>query len=132
MNVGKYISVKFFKIRRRLIGSYGDDDFAAAVFVSIFDTFYYWGAVVFIDIFLDDILIGENFWAYLIITFIGLILIVHYRKVTLCNNNSFEKVIDEVETEPRKVKWAILSIIYIVSSIAFLLLSLYCLVKIFH
>lgn len=37
MNVWKYIYIRFFKIRRRIIGRDGADEFAAMLFVASFD-----------------------------------------------------------------------------------------------
>ena len=37
MNIWKYIYIRFFKIRRRIIGRDGADEFAAMLFVASFD-----------------------------------------------------------------------------------------------
>ena len=43
MNVWKYTYIQFFKIRRKVIGECGADDFAAMLFVVLLDCLFYWG-----------------------------------------------------------------------------------------
>lgn len=47
MNVWKYIYIQFFKIRRRIIGYDGADEYAAMLFVASLDCLFYWGIVTF-------------------------------------------------------------------------------------
>ena len=56
MNVWKYIYIKFFKIRRRVIGKDGADDFAAMLFVAFLDMFLYFGILILIDRLVDNVL----------------------------------------------------------------------------
>ena len=60
MNVWKYIYIKFFKIRRRVIGKDGADDFAAMLFVAFLDMFLYFGILILIDRLVDNVL--ANHW----------------------------------------------------------------------
>lgn len=48
MNVWKYIYIKFFKIRRRIIGRDGADEYAAMLFVASFDVLLYFGILILI------------------------------------------------------------------------------------
>ena len=47
MNVWKYIYIQFFKIRRRIIGRDGADDYAAMLFVASLDILLYLGVFSF-------------------------------------------------------------------------------------
>lgn len=51
MNVWKYTYIQFFKIRRRVIGKCGADDFAAMLFVVLLDCLFYWGIINLVDAF---------------------------------------------------------------------------------
>lgn len=123
MNAGKYIAVKFYKIR----GCYADDDFEAMLFVSLIDCLYYWATLIFINILFDYRLLSDFLGGYMFIQMSGSIAIFCYRKVTLYNNKQFVKVIKEVEEEPQKKKWAIFSFIYFVMSFGIFGLAIYCL-----
>ena len=92
MNVWKYIYIKFFKIRRRIIGKDGADDFAAMLFVASFDSLLYFGILILID---------------------------------MCKGDAFERIRKEVEAEPRKMLWGILSILYMIFVVFFFLFCCY-------
>ena len=59
MNVWKYIYIKFFKIRRRIIGRDGADEYAAMLFVASFDVLLYFGILILIDKSVDNVLLRE-------------------------------------------------------------------------
>ena len=46
MNIWKYTYIQFFKIRRRVIGKDGADDYAAMLFVALLDCLFYWGVIM--------------------------------------------------------------------------------------
>ena len=46
MNIWKYIYIRFFKIRRRIIGRDGADEFAAMLFVASFDVLLFFGIMI--------------------------------------------------------------------------------------
>lgn len=59
MNVWKYIYIKFFKIRRKIIGYDGADEFAAMLFVAFLDMFLYFGILILIDRLVDNVLLKK-------------------------------------------------------------------------
>ncbi|WP_349855021.1 hypothetical protein [Bacteroides cellulosilyticus] len=125
MNVWKYIYIKFFKIRRRIIGRDGADEFAAMLFVVFFDVLLYFGILILINLSVDDVLLKEYEPLYFAFYMLGILTIGWLRNRTMCKNGAFERIKNEVENEPRKLMWGILSILYMIFVIVFFLFCCY-------
>lgn len=125
MNVWKYIYIKFFKIRRRIIGRDGADAFAAMLFVASFDALLYFGILILIDKSVDNVLSKEYEPLYFAFYMLGMLTIERLRNRTMCKNGAFERIKEEVENEPQKLKWSILSILYMIFVVFFFLFCCY-------
>lgn len=125
MNVWKYLYIQFFKIRRKIIGYDGADEYGAMSFVSLLDSLFYWGGVTFMDGFTGYHLLPDHKLLYVLLFFSGAIIIDRLRNRTMCKKGAFERIKKEVEGEPRKFFWGTLSLLYILSAFAFFILSVY-------
>lgn len=125
MNVWKYIYIHFFKIRRKIIGKDGADEYAAMLFVALIDCLFYWGIVTFMDGFTGYHLLPKHEILHTFLFLGGAIIIERIHNQTMCKEKAFERIKKEVEEEPRKILWSILSVLYIISAVAFFALSLY-------
>ena len=125
MNVWKYIYIKFFKIRRRVIGKDGADDFAAMLFVAFLDMFLYFGILILIDRLVDNVLLKKYEPFFLTLYALGTLTIGWLRNHSMCKGDAFERIRKEVEAEPRKMLWGILSILYIIFVVLFFLFCCY-------
>ena len=125
MNVWKYIYIKFFKIRRRVIGKDGADDFAAMLFVAFLDMFLYFGILILIDRLVDNVLSTKYEPFFFALYILGMLTIGWLRNRSMCKKGSFERIIKEVEEEPQKLKWGILSILYMIFVIIFFVFCCY-------
>ena len=125
MNVWKYIYIKFFKIRRRIIGRDGADEYAAMLFVASFDVLLYFGILILIDKSVDKVLSKEYEPLYFAFYMLGMLTIERLRNRTMCKNRAFERIKKEVENEPKKLKWSILSILYMIFVVFFFLFCCY-------
>ena len=125
MNVWKYIYIKFFKIRRRVIGKDGADDFAAMLFVAFLDMFLYFGILILIDRLVDNVLLKKYEPFFLTLYALGTLTIGWLRNRSMCKGDAFERIRKEVEAEPRKMLWGILSILYIIFVVLFFLFCCY-------
>lgn len=56
----------------------------------------------------------------------GAFIIGGIRNRSMCKGSAFNRIWKEVEAEPHKMLWGILSLLYILSAVAFFALSLYC------
>ncbi|OUP11542.1 hypothetical protein B5F34_03325 [Mediterranea sp. An20] len=126
MNVWKYTYIQFFKKRRRVIGKDGADDYAAMLFVALLDCLFYWGVITFADSFTGYHLLPGHEILHTVLFLGGAVIIERVHNRTLCKGGAFERIRKEVEAEPRKMLWGILSLLYIMSAVAFFALSLYC------
>lgn len=125
MNVWKYIYIRFFKIRRRIIGRDGADEFAAMLFVAFFDVLLFFGIMILIDKLVNNTLSTKYepfFFAFYIL---GMFTIDWFRNRSMCKNGAFERIKKEVENEPEKLKWSLLSILYMIFVILFFLSCCY-------
>lgn len=84
MNVWKYIYIKFFKIRRRIIGRDGADEYAAMLFVASFDALLYFGILILIDKSVDNVLLKEYEPLYFAFYMLGMLTIERLRNRTMC------------------------------------------------
>lgn len=125
MNVWKYIYIKFFKIRRRIIGKDGADDFAAMLFVASFDSLLYFGILILIDRLVDNVLSTKYEPFFFALYALGMLTTGWLRNRSLCKGDAFERIRKEVEAEPRKMLWGILSILYIIFVVFFFLFCCY-------
>ena len=125
MNVWKYIYIKFFEIRRKIIGKDGADEYAAMLFVSSLDSLLYWGIITFTDGFTGYHLLPEHKFLYVLLFLGGALIIDRLRYRTMCKDGAFERIKKEVEEEPRKIYWGIFSLLYILFTLAFFILSMY-------
>ncbi|MCL1610178.1 hypothetical protein [Marseilla massiliensis] len=125
MNVWKYIYIKFFKIRRRIIGKDGADDFAAMLFVASFDSLLYFGILILIDRLVDNVLSTKYEPFFFALYALGMLTIGWLRNRSLCKGDAFERIRKEVEAEPRKMLWGILSILYMIFVVFFFLFCCY-------
>ncbi len=125
MNVWKYIYIKFYKYRRKIIGFDGADDYAAMLFVTSINLLFFFGIFNFIDAALNNLITDTSI--YLVAFFIvgGALLAEFIHNRLLCKNGAFERIKKEVEEEPRKLYWGILSILYIVLAFGFAFISTY-------
>ena len=126
MNIWKYTYIQFFKIRRRVIGKDGADDYAAMLFVALLDCLFYWGVITFADSFTGYHLLPGHEILHTVLFLGGAVIIERVHNHTLCKGDAFDHIRKEVEAEPRKTLWGILSLLYILSAVAFFALSLYC------
>ena len=122
MNVWKYIYIKFFKIRRRIIGRDGADEYAAMLFVASFDVLLYLGVIMLIDKLMNNILSIKYEPLYFALFASGILIIERLRNHFMCKYGAFERIQKEVENEPKKLKWGLLSILYMI----FVVLFFYC------
>ena len=125
MNVWKYIYIKFFKFRRWLLGETLGEDFAAMLFVVLLDCLFYLGIVVLADAFTGYHLLPEHKLLEIILFLGGAFIIGGIRNRSMCKGGAFDRIRKEVEADPRKMLWGILSLLYILSAVAFFLLSMY-------
>ena len=125
MNVWKYIYIKFFKIRRRVIGKDGADDFAAMLFVAFLDMFLYFGILILIDRLVDNVLSTKYEPFFFALYILGTLTIGWLRNRSMCKGDAFERIRKEVEAEPRKMVWGILSMLYLIFVVLFFLFCCY-------
>ena len=57
--------------------------------------------------------------------FIHRLVIERLRNRSMCKGGAFERIKKEVENEPQKLKWSILSILYVIFVVVFLLFFCY-------
>ena len=125
MNVWKYTYIKFYKFRRCLLGKMLGEDYAAMLFVASFDVLLYFGVIILIDKLIDNALSVKYEPLYFALYILGMLTIEWFRKRTMCKNGAFERIKNEVENEPRKLMWGILSILYMIIVIVFFLFCCY-------
>ena len=125
MNVWKYIYIKFFKFRRWLLGETLGEDFAAMLFVAFLDIFLYFGILILIDRLVDNVLSTKYEPFFFALYILGTLTIGWLRNRSMCKGGAFERIRKEVEAEPRKMLWGILSILYIIFVVLFFLFCCY-------
>ena len=125
MNVWKYTYIHFFKIRRRIIGYDGADEYAAMLFVASLDCLFYFGAVTLTDGFTGYLLLPNYKLLYAFLFIGGALTIETFRNRTMCKKGVFERVKKEVEEEPRKFLWGTLYLLYVFLALSFFALSMY-------
>lgn len=125
MNVWKYIYIKFYEFRRWILGKTLGEVYAAMLFVASLDCLFYWGIVTFVDGFTGYHLLPKYKPLYAFLFIGGALIIEKIRKRSMCKEGVFERMKKEVEEEPRKTFCGILSLLFILLSLAFFTLSIY-------
>ena len=121
MNVWKYIYIKFYKFRRWGLGKTLGEDYAAMLFVASFDVLLYFGILILIDKWVDNVLSIKYEPLYFALYLLGMFTIERLRNRSMCKNGAFERIKKEVENEPEKLKWGLLSILYMIFVVLFFL-----------
>lgn len=125
MNVWKYIYIKFYKFRRWGLGKTLGEDYAAMLFVASFDVLLYFGMLILIDKWVDNVLSIKYEPLYFALYLLGMFTIERLRNRSMCKNGAFECIKKEVENEPEKLKWGLLSILYMIFVVLFFLSCCY-------
>lgn len=125
MSVWKYIYIKFYQFRRWLLGKTLGEDFAAMLFVVFLDMFLYFGILILIDRLVDNVLLKKYEPFFLTLYALGTLTIGWLRNRSMCKGDAFERIRKEVEAEPHKMLWGILSILYIIFVVLFFLFCCY-------
>ncbi|WP_071150210.1 MULTISPECIES: hypothetical protein [Bacteroides] len=125
MNVWKYIYIKFYKFRRWGLGKTLGEDYAAMLFVASFDVLLYFGILILIDKWVDNVLSIKYEPLYFALYLLGMFTIERLRNRSMCKNGAFERIKKEVENEPEKLKWGLLSILYMIFVFLFFLSCCY-------
>ena len=137
MNVWKYIYIKFYEFRRWLLGKTLNEDYASMLFVASFDVLLYFGIIILIDKLVDNVLSLKYQPLFFALYILGMLTIGYLRKRSMCKEGVFERIKKEVEEEkkaeeeklkeeePRKLKWSILSILYMIFVVIFFLSCCY-------
>lgn len=125
MNVWKYICIKFYEFRRWMLGKTLGEDYAAMLFVALFDVLIYFGILILIDRLTDNVLSVQYEPLFFALYILGILTIERLRNRSMCKRGAFERIIKEVEEEPQKFKWGILSILYMIFVVIFFLFCCY-------
>ncbi len=125
MNVWKYIYIKFYKFRRWGLGKTLGEDYAAMLLVASFDVLLYFGILILIDKWVDNVLSIKYEPLYFALYLLGMFTIERLRNRSMCKNGAFERIKKEVENEPEKLKWGLLSILYMIFVVLFFLSCCY-------
>lgn len=125
MNVWKYIYIKFYKFRQCGLGKTLGEDYAAMLFVASFDVLLYFGMLILIDKWVDNVLSIKYEPLYFALYLLGMFTIERLRNRSMCKNGAFERIKKEVEEEPRKFLWGTLSLLFVLFTLAFVALSMY-------
>ena len=125
MNVWKYIYIKFYEFRRWMLGKTLGEDYAAMLFVALFDVLIYFGILILIDRLTGNVLSNAYEPLFFALYILGMLTIERLRNRSMFKNGAFERIKKEVEEEPQKLKWSILSILYMIFVVFFFLFCCY-------
>ena len=125
MNVWKYIYIRFYEFRRWLLGKTLGEDYAAMLFVASLDILLYLGVIILIDNLMDNVLSIKYESVFFALYVSGILVIERLRNRSMCKGGAFERIKKEVENEPQKLKWSILSILYVIFVVVFFLFCCY-------
>ena len=125
MNVWKYIYIRFYEFRRWLLGKTLGEDYAAMLFVASLDILLYLGVIILIDNLMDNVLSIKYEPVFFALYASGILVIERLRNRSMCKGGAFERIKKEVENEPQKLKWSILSILYVIFVVVFFLFCCY-------
>lgn len=101
------------------------EDYAAMLFVASFDVLLYFGMLILIDKWVDNVLSIKYEPLYFALYLLGMFTIERLRNRSMCKNGAFERIKKEVENEPEKLKWGLLSILYMIFVVLFFLSCCY-------
>ena len=101
------------------------EDFAAMLFVTFLDMFLYFGILILIDRLVDNVLSTKYEPFFFALYILGTLTIEWLRNRSMCKGGAFERIRKEVEAEPRKMLWGILSILYMIFVVLFFLFCCY-------
>ena len=85
----------------------------------------YFGILILIDKSVDNVLLKEYEPLYFAFYMLAMLTIKRLRNRTMCKNGAYERIKEEVENEPQKLKWSILSILYMIFVVFFFLFCCY-------
>ena len=119
MNVWKYIYIKFYEFRRWMLGKTLGEVYATMLFVALFDVLLYFGIIILIDKLMDNILSIKYQPLFFALFLLGMLTIERLRNRSMCKEGVFERIKKEVDEEPQKLKWSILSILYMIFVVVF-------------
>lgn len=125
MNVWKYIYIKFYEFRRWMLGKTLGEVYATMLFVALFDVLLYFGIIILIDKLMDNILSIKYQPLFFALFLLGMLTIERLRNRSMCKEGVFERIKKEVDEEPQKLKWSILSILYMIFVVVFFLFCCY-------
>ena len=100
-------------------GSITKINYAAMLFVASLDVLLYFGIIILIDKPVDNALTLKYEPLYFTLYISGILTIGWLRNYSMCKGGKFELIKREVENEPQKLKWSILSILYIIFVVVF-------------
>ena len=95
------------------------------LFVASFDVLLYFGIIILIDKIMDKVLSTKHEPLYFALYISGMLIIGYWRNRSMCKDGAFERIKKEVEEEPQKLKWSILSILYMIFVVIFFLFCCY-------
>lgn len=125
MNVWKYIYIKFYEFRRWMLGKTLGEVYATMLFVALFDVLLYFGIIILIDKLMDNVLSIKYQPLFFALFLLGMLTIERLRNRSMCKEGVFERIKREVDEEPQKLKWSILSILYMIFVVVFFLFCCY-------
>ena len=125
MNVWKYTYIKFYKFRRSLLGETLAADFTSLLCVVGLDFLLYSGIVFLTDGLTGYHLLPDHKPLYTLIFLCGGFVLWMIHNHALRKNGAFERIKKEVEEEPRKLLWGMLSLLFILFALAFVASSMY-------
>ena len=125
MNVWKYIYIKFYKFRRCLLGETLAGDFTSLLFVVGLDFLLYSGFVFLTDGLTGYHLLPAHKPLYTLIFLCGGFVLWMIHNHAMRKNGAFGCIKKEVEEEPRKLLWGMLSLLFILFTLAFVASSMY-------
>ena len=108
-----------------MLGKTLGEDYAAMLFVALFDVLIYFGILILIDRLTGNVLSNAYEPLFFALNILGMLTIERLRNRSMCKNGAFERIKKEVEEEPQKLKWSILSILYMIFVVFFFLFCCY-------
>lgn len=104
-----------------MVGRSLGEEYTAMLFIASLDCLWYWGTITFIDGLLGYLLLPTHKYLYTFLLIGGALVIEKLRKMTMCKEGLFEEMMKEVEEEPHKVMWNVLSIMYILCTFGYII-----------
>ena len=95
------------------------------LFVASLDILLYLGVIILIDNLMDNVLSIKYESVFFALYVSGILVIERLRNRSMCKGGAFERIKKEVENEPQKLKWSILSILYVIFVVVFFLFCCY-------